>query len=370
MAFQIKDALSIVAGMVNRMRASSTKITDYRIGSVARTLIEGPAVEIDELYQNMLRGLVESIPVALYQAFAFARRPAQAAAGRVTFTSPVPAVALILIPAGTIVSRADNGLTYTTATDTSIGVGQTQAIATVIAQAAGVAGNAGPGQLSVLSGGPPGVTVTNSAPIAGGQDEETDEERRARFLQYVASLSRGPVVSIEYGARQVSLLAPDGTIQERVTFARVLERHTVGDPPGFVDLYIYNSGTGASPELVDAVQRAMEGYTVDGETVIGYKAAGIVLRTYAVTLRVVNVALLLRMDAAITAEQDTAIRVAVTSYLDAVRIGEPAYVAEIIAAVMAIPGVVDCKVTSPMGDTIVSTGEKVISGTVTLAIAA
>jgi hypothetical protein len=75
-AFRTKDFLSIVGGMINWMRGATDKVTDYRIGSVTRTMLEAPAIEIDELYQNMLRGLVDGIPVAIYQGFGFERLPA------------------------------------------------------------------------------------------------------------------------------------------------------------------------------------------------------------------------------------------------------------------------------------------------------
>ncbi len=55
--FQVKDFRSIVASMVNHVRATTTKITDFRVGGVARTLLEAPAIEIDELYQQMFNGL-------------------------------------------------------------------------------------------------------------------------------------------------------------------------------------------------------------------------------------------------------------------------------------------------------------------------
>ena len=66
MSFQIKDFLSIVASMVNYMRGATSKITDYNVGSVARTMVEAPAIEIDQLYQQMLFGLRDAIPTATY----------------------------------------------------------------------------------------------------------------------------------------------------------------------------------------------------------------------------------------------------------------------------------------------------------------
>ena len=63
MAFQIKNFASIVASMINRMSATQNKVTDFNVGAVGRTLIEAPAIEIDQLYQQMFNGLKEAIPV-------------------------------------------------------------------------------------------------------------------------------------------------------------------------------------------------------------------------------------------------------------------------------------------------------------------
>src|SRR3546814_7934576 len=83
MAFQTKDFVSIVASMINWMRSTQSKITDFNIGSVARTMVEAPAAEIDELYQQFFFGLKEAIPVSVYQSFDFEPIEAVPAAGLV-----------------------------------------------------------------------------------------------------------------------------------------------------------------------------------------------------------------------------------------------------------------------------------------------
>ena len=52
MPFQIKDFASITAGMLNHARSVTSKITDFQPGSVARTIMEAPAVEVEELVLN------------------------------------------------------------------------------------------------------------------------------------------------------------------------------------------------------------------------------------------------------------------------------------------------------------------------------
>ena len=82
--FQIKDFVSISAGSINHARAVTDKVTDWAPGSVARTLIEAPAVEIEELYLQMFLGLRDAIPVATFKSFGFEKLPAARAQGWVT----------------------------------------------------------------------------------------------------------------------------------------------------------------------------------------------------------------------------------------------------------------------------------------------
>ena len=85
--FQLKDFPSIAASMVNHARAIQNKLTDFNIGSVARTMLEAPAVEIEEQYQQMFIGLKEGIPVATYSSFGFEKRAAEPAVGVIRFTA-------------------------------------------------------------------------------------------------------------------------------------------------------------------------------------------------------------------------------------------------------------------------------------------
>jgi hypothetical protein len=48
--FQLKNFTSIAGAMINHMRGTQSDITDFVIGSKARTLVEAPAIEMDELY--------------------------------------------------------------------------------------------------------------------------------------------------------------------------------------------------------------------------------------------------------------------------------------------------------------------------------
>ena len=89
--FHIKDFNNIVQDMILTARAHTERVTDYNIGSVARTLLEAPGLEIDALYQAMYYGLLDAIPIAIYEGFGFSALPAMAASGYVVFTLNPPA---------------------------------------------------------------------------------------------------------------------------------------------------------------------------------------------------------------------------------------------------------------------------------------
>ena len=110
--FQIKNFVSIVAAEINVARSITDKITDFQPGSVARTLMEAPAAEMEELYLQMLHGLLEAIPEATYRSFNFDRLQPARAFGFVSMSmSPAP-VESITIPYATAFTTSD-GRTYT-----------------------------------------------------------------------------------------------------------------------------------------------------------------------------------------------------------------------------------------------------------------
>lgn len=252
--FQVKDFLSITAGMINHMRAVTRNITDFTVGSVARTMVEAPAVEIDQLYQQMLHGLLDGIPVAVYRSFDFERLPALPASGLVRFSVAEAATAALDIPQGTTLATAA-GLQFVTTQTASLAIGATAVDVLVTATQSGAAGNVLPGEIvSVVSPALSGVTVTNPGAFTNGRAEESDDERRQRFVDYVRSLARGTIGSLLYAARHARVVdATTGVVLELV--ARV----SVDEGPGHVMLLVHNGANATSPALLETVQRLIDG---------------------------------------------------------------------------------------------------------------
>lgn len=370
--FQIKDFSSIAASMINWCKAVTTKITDFNPGSVARTLIEAPAAEMDELYQNILIGLKEAIPVSVFSTFGFDLIAATAASGVVRFSTSAPAVSAITIPVGTIVKVPNTTRTYATQAVGTIEIGQTYIDILVAAQAAGVAGNTDSSTITELSTPVTGVaTVTNPAPLTNGREQETDDERRARFQAYISTLARGTKSAIVYGAKTAKLVDENGLTTEYVAHANIIEPYvdTPTEPIALVNLYIHNGSSATSNDLVNEAKKIIDGYTTSaGVAVAGWKAAGVKVVVAAAADLAVNITANLTVTSGVVEADAIASAVeAVKAYVQGLDVGETVVRSELIAIIMRdVPGVYNVSLSAPASDVTCTASQKAIPGTVTI----
>lgn len=336
--FQLKDFVSIAASMINRARATQTKITDFNVGSVARTLMESPAIEIEELYQRMFAGIMDAIPVAIYRGFDFATLDPAKASGIVTVTFGGPIAEEFTVPAGTIFLALDTGLRYLSVSPVTAEVGASSISIVVNAADVGSVYNADANAITVASGFTlPIGSVISSNPITSGSDGETELERASRFIAYIRSISRGTVAAVEYGAASAKVLDESGAVVEYVS------RVGSSEVPGRIDVFIYGSGAVASPALLSAAQEIVDGY-FDSETgryVPGYRSAGVdalVLPMVEVP-RNVNVIVDLATGYTLTTAMRDAVVTAIANEMDGVGAGETLYVDNLKAAALSVEGV-------------------------------
>lgn len=371
MAFQVKDHYSIVASMINWIKATTTKITDFTVGSVARTLLEAPAVEIDELYQQMFIGIKEAIPVATYESFNFAKKDAISATGLIRVTIQ-PSTTAVLISAGTSFSGAGLPGSYTSLADTIIAAGKSFIDVSVQADEPGSTGNIAAGRAFELSPSPNGfVSATNLSAFSSGIDEETDDERKTRFAAYIASISRGTNGALVYGLKTTTLSDADGNITERVVAAAVVEPYLADSlqPIANVECYVHNGVGSTTAALVAKAQQIMSGYTdTAGNKVEGYKAAGVPCTVYAATEVAVKVAgNLTAADGYDEATLITSAGQAVYAYIQSLDLGQSCLVAELVHRIKSIDGVYNITLTSPAADVAATAKQKLMPGAIALA---
>lgn len=370
MAFQIKDFTSIAASMINWMRGVTNKITDFNVGGVARTLVEAPAAEIDELYQQMFIGLREAIPVSVYNSFDFARIEAVAATGlvRVIITA---ADTDVFIPSGTVFTTPANQVSYTSTQDVTIAAGDTYADVPVAAGSAGIVGNLVAGSTFTPSPTPDNfVSASNLTGFINGVDQESDEARKVRFNAFIASLNRGTLAALDYGLKTTVLHDAQGNATERVVSTAIVEPWIADNtqPIALVNCYIHNGAGGTSSALVTRAREVLYGYyEEDGTAVPGWKAAGVKVEVYAATEQALNVTGALTVLAGyVEADLIAAAELAVASYIKNLPIGITAVLAEIIAIVMEIEGVYNFVPSTPTADTTAASNVKLMPGTITI----
>lgn len=211
--FAVKHVETIVNGAISWIAGTSQEPTDFLVGSRVRTLVESYGLSLEELYYQMYRGLLDHLPLALFDTFAFAALAARPASGVLTFSRTTPAGSDIAIPVGTRVSTigssSNAARTYKTTAAATLLTGQTFiAGVPAEAEATGPAGNVAANQIVAILGSLPNInSVTNPAAFANGRDEETLEERKQRFVDYLATLHRGTPLALRLAAETVSGIA-------------------------------------------------------------------------------------------------------------------------------------------------------------------
>ena len=369
--FQTKGFLSIVASLVNRMRARTTLINDYSVGSVARTMLEAPAQEIDELYQQMVAGLVEAVPVATYRSFDFGQLQAAAATGTVRVQITPQAVGVV-IPAGSNFTQAASSVVFQVTVDCAIPAGNSFGDVALVATTAGQATNVPANTVFAPAQPPVGfLSASNLVAFIDGRDLETAAQQKTRFNAFIATLPRGTPAALAYAARDLTFLTDaNGAVTEQVAFVNVDEPYERGDttkPLGEVDVYIHNGVGSTSMALVLQAQTIIYGYyDGNGNPVPGYKAAGAHVTVYAATEQPVPVTAALSAPAALKPGLVTQATSLIAAYILGLPIGATCVAAKITQIVMDLPGVTDFVFTVPLADTTANYATKNMPGAIAI----
>lgn len=337
--FQLRNFKQIALAMINHARATQTTVTDFNVGSVARTLIEAPAIELDEFYQLVLAGILDAIPVAVYSAFSFNTIAAIHARGVITINFSLPVMLSFTIPAGTIYKSNTN--TYTSEAAVVVPLNATTVSFYAVCDRAGIIGNAGIGTITGVHNYqlPNTATITNLSAFVTGQNKETDAERISRFNDYLKSLVRGTPFSVLFAARTVTVLNNQGQVIDYVS------RYGIDESPGHVYIYIWGSGGVPSSALLLRSQAVVDGYVTDlGEYVPGYRPAGMRVEIVAMSEQPVDIHLLIKLFAGFAGNSTMRdlIATALESLMTGVVSGTVLFAESIIETALSVSGVHEC----------------------------
>lgn len=360
--------------MITWFAGIQRQITDFVVGGKVRTKFEAIAVEMEAQDFQIYKAIKKAIPTSIYQAFSFNILPAVRAAGLVTFTaSPAPSTDII-IPAGvqvaTIASTTSAEKIYETTVAVTLPAGQSTVAAAISCTKSGSIGNTGVGTITALKSTVSGITeVSNATALTNGVDKETEDARRTRFQSFISTLTRGTDSALIYGAKSANLTDANGAITERVTAAVVVGPPASGSA-GTATVYIYNGSTGASSNLIAAVQKIIDGSTdATGNMTPGYKAAGVVVTVAAATTvsQSVTATITILPGYSASAIQGASVST-ISTYIQSLTMGQTLIYNELIERVMGISGVLNVSITAPNADVTATKSQVIIPGTITVTV--
>lgn len=285
------------------------------------------------------------------------RFPATAATGTVSFVrtngNGAPAGTLA---AGFVVATAKdvdgNEVQYTLDADLNWSLAELgPKTATVTCTATGLDSNADLDTVNRVISTPFDSTITVNNPaskMAGGDDEETDADLRERVRNLPATLRRGTLAAIEYGALQI----------EGVKRASAVEEEDEVGATGIVDLYVTDIEGNSSPTMIDAVE----------EDVINWRAGGVIVNVYGGALSEQDVTLSLNARLGTdTVALASKVVSAVTARINKLKIGETLSRDLIRQAALNVDeNILSVTITLPATDITPDTGTIIRAGTVTV----
>jgi uncharacterized phage protein gp47/JayE len=209
---------ALASNIATAIQGAATALLDFTVGSVLLAItqaVSGVVLWLQAIILQLLTVTRAATSVgsdvdSWMADYNFTRLPAVAATGQVTF-SRFTATQQAVVPVGATVQSSDGTQNFTVLLDTtnsaysaSLGgyvLPANTASVTVTVQdtVGGTGGNVQAAAIGVITTPIPGVdTVTNASAFTNGINAETDPAFRARFMLYLASLSKGTKAAVAY----------------------------------------------------------------------------------------------------------------------------------------------------------------------------
>jgi len=348
MGLKIRTFKEILTSMASWVTFNNPKLNNFRVGSAVRTLLEAVAVELESMYFKMRKSFNSAVQDSIANSFGFHPTPAIASSGNIIleFKSNLPQ--RITIPVGFRFSTVPVGgeLVYFEATEEVLCEEGTQsAVVPVRCTQTGTVGNVPARSISMMVTPLAMVSrVYNESAFGNGEAEETLEEYKKRFTQYIETLARGTLSSIQYGCLKVPGVS--GAY--------------VSDNIGEIQAYVHDSQGNLPEELRLEVIKAL----------IDYRPAGTEVIVLPVTKRIVNVNITITLRAGF--DRDTyrsIVQDSVTTFLNNFSVSRGLTRADLITHIMMIDrNAITNVVTSLNSDVNVASFELIRAGTVNVSV--
>lgn len=334
--------------MVGWITSNNSKITNFFVGSTARSLLESVTIEIESLYYQMYKGFKQASEDSIYNSFNFPRLGAQPSTGVIKFKFRAPLTAPLVISAGyKLATTSIAGVTvyFQTVVDLLVPIGSVSATTDIVCTEPGLIGNVPANTIKLaLSRITIIEDINNDSPLIDGRLMESVEDRKKRFTMFINTLPRGTVSSVLYGC----LLVPE------VTGA------SVDDQIGVVKAYVHN----AAGDLPATVRNNVKAKLID------YKPAGIEVLVLPVLKRITDLNIQITLHPEFDSQiYSTLVITEMTKYLNGYTVSKPLIRAELIRFIMSIDeSAISNTTISLSSDVIVSNSELVRPGVITVTV--
>lgn len=256
MALRMKTFSKILNDMILWITSTNSKLSNFFVGSVIRSLLEAVSMELESMYFQMHKGFKWAIENSIFHSFGFYQTPATAAVGQVTLTFKTALPHDVTFLKGFKFSTLPlfNTIVYFTVVQDTVAVrGTTSAILNVQCTQTGTIGNV-PANSIRIAVTPVDIVqnITNTYPIGGGAEKEASSDRKKRFTTYIQTLARGTSEAVRYGCISVPGVA--GAY--------------VSDGVGSITAYVHDSAGNLPDALRAAVVKNLVSYRSGGVEVI------------------------------------------------------------------------------------------------------
>lgn len=345
----------------NAFVAASAAVGDEVIGQL--TEVEA-ALFLDTAKGDKLTRLV-------FDRYQLLRKPASVALGSVTFSLPAPAPSSFAIPLNTRL-QTPTGAQYLTTEAVTFPAGSSGPVYVAIRSAlAGLSQQAQIGTITsiidTVPGAPAGLTVTNPVATAGADDEERDEELRARARLFFPSARRGTINAIVAAALAVQGVRTANAFEVLDALGRPAKGVTLAVSDAFTEQLVTVAPT---PPAYQAQSQILAAAVQAG--LYDARAAGIFVNVLVaqVVLQGVQLALSFQAGASVDLGALKA-RAAVVAYMNSLSPGAAFSRAAALNALRTVPElfITGNEIASPAGD-VVAQPLEVLRTTLGLVVAA
>lgn len=323
--FVFRKASQIITSEIDDVLTHTNKINDFTVGSVARTMVEAEALEIEKLYYYSLENLKQAIDEGVTTAFGFSRKKATYAYGNVLVRLTAPLPQDLIIDRGSLFYSTNPNYQqqYRTNVAYRIPKGSQSFTIAVYCTVIGTYGNIPENTINRSTDIGELVSVTNPEAFNTGTDEENPEAAKVRFRQMIQSLAMGTNQSLVYAAESVPGVAGASLFESTY---------------GAVVIYAHDANGNLSRDLQQDI----------ADRLVEYKPAGI--KVFVMPTHKSVVALNVSVEVSdSTLESDSfldMIRQSMSDYINTLTVGDPLYKSNIIQKVMDVSdtGILDTQV--------------------------